>query len=263
MTAENPSVPVENSTDFFISHSSMETMEQCLLKWYLRYIEKNKPKVDNFDTLLGDIIHRMIQKYEGVNSKSLNDTFKSIVTEVQPKSEFIDNYKPRLAKAVRNFAKFWNERLKDVGLTKTEKERKFITNAPIEGFKLIGIMDIYFKRNNVITLLDWKTSKKVSDHSEQLAFYFLLLKLMGEIPEDQTTFDAEIIYLSLIAEEDYKVVKYHLDEKDLDAACYRLDSYIRRIQQKSKVKENYPKKPGPLCPWCDYYKAGICNGKED
>lgn len=251
----------EKDDNLYISHSSMESMEQCLLKWYLRYIEKNKPVVDSFDALFGDIIHRMINRYEGVNSKLTND-FKHSVADVKAKPEFVEEYKPRLSKAVKNFAKFWNDRLKDVGLTKTEKERKFITNAPIEGFKIIGIMDIYFKRNGVITLLDWKTGKKVSDHTEQLAFYFLILKLMGEIPEEQNTFDAEIIYLSLIAEEDYKVVKYHLDEKDLDAACYRLDSYIRRIQQKGRDKVNYPPNPGPLCPWCDYFKAGICKGKE-
>lgn len=263
MTDAKESAEKPKDNTLFISHSSMESMEQCQLKWFLRYIEKNKPKVDNFDTLLGDIVHRMIHKYEGVNSKSLTSIFKGIVTEVNAKPEFIEAYKPRLAKAVRNYAKFWNDRLKDVGLTTTEKERKFITNAPLEGFKIIGIMDIYFKRNNVITLLDWKTSKKVSDHTEQLAFYFLILKLMGEIPEEQNTFDAEIVYLSLISDDEYKVVKYHLDEKDLDSACYRLDSYIRRIKQKGILKENYPKNPGPLCPWCDYYKAGICKGKDN
>jgi hypothetical protein len=256
--------PEEKDKDLWISHSSMESMELCLLKWYLRYIEKNKPVVDSFDALLGDITHKTIQAYEGVNSKSLNDTFKKSLAEAKPKSEFLDQYKPRLAKALRNFAKFWNDRLKDVGLTKNEKERKFFLPAPVEGFKIIGIMDIYFKRNGVITLLDWKTSKKVSDHTEQLAFYFLILKLTKEIPEDVNTFDAEIVYLSLVdGKDDYVTVKYHLDEKDLDAACYRLESYIRRIQQKGVLKENYPKKPGPLCPWCDYYKAGICSGKED
>jgi RecB family exonuclease len=247
----------------FISHSSMETMEQCLLKWYLRYIEKLKPKVENHDTLLGDIIHKTIYKFEGVHTPSIAKLLQENLTVPEATPEFLEKYKPRLAKAIRNFAKFYNDRLKDIGLTKNEKERKFITPAPTEGFNLIGIMDIYFKRNNVITLLDWKTSKKESDHSEQLSYYFLLLKLLGEIPEDQNTFDAEIVYLSLIEHEDYKVEAYHLDEKDLDAACYRLESYIRRIQQKGLSKENYPKKPSALCPWCDYYKAGICNGKED
>lgn len=254
----------EKKKDFFISHSSMETMEQCLLKWYLRYIEKLKPQVDNYDSLLGDIIHKTIQKYEGVNSENITSIFNSVLKSSNHKSDFLNQYKPRLAKAVKNFAKFWNDRLKNVGLTNSEKERKFVTNAPEIGFQLIGIMDIYFKRNGVITLIDWKTCKKEGDHSEQLSFYFLLLKLIGEIPEEQNTFDAEIVYLSLVNDKDnYEVVKYHLDEKDLDAACYRLESYIRRIKQKGDKKENYNKKPGPLCPWCDYYKANICNGKQD
>jgi hypothetical protein len=262
MTSEKD--PEAKNQDMFISHSSMESMEHCLLKWYLRYIEKNKPKVDNFDTLLGDLIHTTIYKYEGVNSVSLSKIFNDTLKSKKVKSEFLDNYKPRLAKAIKNFGKYWNDHLKDVGLTKNEKERKFIINAPAPGFKIMAIMDIYFKRNDVITLLDWKTSKKTSDHTDQLAFYFLVLKLIGEIPENQNTFDAEIVYLSLVDKSDtYHVVKYHLDEKDLDSACYRMDSYIRRIQQKGTLKENYPKKPGPLCPWCDYYKAGICNGKAD
>jgi RecB family exonuclease len=252
----------EKSKELIISHSSMDTMEQCLLKWYLRYIEKLKPKVDNFDSLLGDITHKSIFNFKGVYSTPLKDILKETLNSPEIKKEFLDEYKPRIAKAIRNFAKYYNDHLKDIGLTQTEKERKFITPAPVEGFKLMGIMDIYFKRNGVITLLDWKTSKKPSDHSEQLSFYFLLLKLMGEIPENENTLKCQIIYLCLNDRDDYKVEDYVLDEKDLDAASYRLESFIRRIQQKGTIKENYPKKPGPLCPWCDYYKAGVCDGKE-
>ena len=148
-------------------------------------------------------------------------------------------------------------------MTHRNKERKEIIPSPYDGFDIIGIFDLIFKKENgKITVIDWKTNKTPRDATKQLSFYFYILKLIGEIPERQTTFECSIVYLCVDVKEDYIIAPYKIDELDLEASMARLDGFVRRAKVKGTNKEKYTKSPGPLCPWCDYYQAGVCKGKD-
>jgi hypothetical protein len=63
------------------------------------------------------------------------------------------------------------------------------------------------------------------------------------------------------------IIGYHirdtLEEKDIDFSDERINNCLDTIVKLGVTdKEKWKKKPGPLCPWCDYFIAGICEGNK-
>ena len=243
-----------------ISHSSMECLEQCTLKWFLKYVEKLKVDVEpGIENTFGSYIHDVCERFNGDTA----DDLKKLAKERLKSYEVHPDIKHKIPKAIRNFWKFWNDVLKHEDIPESGREKKFFANTYEEHFNMMGIIDLMFKnKNGELIILDWKTNKKPRDASKQLSFYFYLLKMLGEIPDSQTVLKCKIVYLCVDVVDEYVEVPYDIDELDLESAAARLDSFIKKVKKRQRDKEKYPAKPGPLCPWCDYYKAGVCKGKD-
>jgi len=252
----------EKPLNVMISHSSMEAMEQCLLKWYYKYIEKLKVDIPrNMEANFGSYIHDVAENFEGGSQKD----FKNLAKTILKKYDIDPSIRYKVPLALKNLWKYWNKVIKPLNLTKDNKERKVFANTHEDNFRMMAIFDVMYKNEDgTLTVLDWKTNKKPRDASKQLAFYFYILKMVGEIPEHVDTCKFKIVYLCLEAK-DYEPVEieYVLDDLDLETASSRIDAFIRRVKNKGRNKEKYRKKTGPLCPWCDYYQAGVCKGKDE
>ena len=244
---------------FKISHSFMETMESCKRKWFHRYVQKLYPKVeDDGSGTFGSFTHEVAEDFRGTSLKDLMLLAKEKLKDY----EINDTYKPKVKNTLLNFFKYYKENLEHLDSKKIKREQDFSFPSHIEGYDFKGLIDILIVRNNKIVIGDYKTNKKEKDNTKQLAFYFLLLKFVGAVKEDEI--DGEIIYLSLEDEDDVVIEKYHLTEEDLDQALDRVETIVKIIETKGTDDINkWQKKVGPLCDYCDYKKAGICDAKEE
>jgi RecB family exonuclease len=242
-----------------LSHSSMDTIEQCPHKWFLRYIEKLYPEVEDEDgsSTFGSFVHDVAEKFEGNTLKDLYELAKQKL----PKYPINDNYKPKTKTALVNFFNYYKNNIEPLPKNQVKREKGF--DIPyVDGFRLKGLVDLIIVRDKKLIVADYKTTKKPKDNTKQLSFYFFILKALGLIKQD--TLDCEIIYLALEDNDgDMVVENYHLTEKDLDEVTDRIHRSINIITKKGKNKENWRKKTGPLCDYCEYKKCGACDAKND
>lgn len=242
-----------------ISHSSMETMEQCLFKWFMKYIKKVKVDFPSAEANLGSAVHKVAENFNG----GTVEEFKVVAKEAVKEFDIPDEFKPKVNKGIKNFWKYWNKNLKNLGLGKDNKEKKLYSTTHDDNFNMMIVIDLFYRQDNEFLVIDWKTNKKPRDATKQLAFYFYFLRMKGIIPEHMTECTFKIVYLCLDATDDYFEVEYKLTELELEEAANRIESFIKRVKLKGTQESKYRKKPGPLCDWCEYYKAGKCEGNQD
>lgn len=249
-----------DTTEFTLSFSSLETFEQCPRKWHLRYIQKIYPDIKQDHTDFGNFVHKIAEEYKGGGKKEI----KSLVKEYKKFYEFdMKEYSGRFKLAMRNLCLFYKLYIKPKAKKQlTEKEIRFPLN---EIFDLTGKIDLLYKENEGWVVNDYKTSKKKKDQSKQLAMYFFMLRSITKKHPDKIK--ARIIYLCLESEEenpDEFVDEYIIDLEDNDMIDNILKTTMRRINKlKQSDSDRWRKKCGPLCEYCDYKKAGHCDGKED
>ena len=120
-----------------------------------------------------------------------------------------------------------------------------------ESLRTRGFIDAIHNINNSIIITDYKTSKKfeiTNEYKLQLAIYALLYKKKYGITPSKVGVD----FLK------HDEIHIDVDEKLLNLAKKEIELiHLRTI---SKLKEDYPRAPSPLCKWstgqCDFYE--IC-----
>lgn len=239
-----------------ISASSIQTLEQCPRKWFLRYIRKLYPEVGEKDaTEFGSFVHDVAEHYNGDGLEQMT----KIAKEALGKYKFNRDYKNKVKTAIKNLYIFYTKRFKNGEL---EKEQKYECHYR-DNFFLTGKLDVlYFEEEGKVYILDWKTSKAEKDHSFQLAFYVFLLNFMKRI--NLKTVDCEVVYLCPDKNDmELYVSPYTIDQDDVKSAVARFENLITQYKCLGVEDiEKWRKKTGPLCNWCDYYKSGDCTGKE-
>jgi CRISPR/Cas system-associated exonuclease Cas4 (RecB family) len=239
-----------------ISASSVQTYEQCPRRWYYRYIEKLYPKVPEEEwTQFGNFIHDVAEHFKG----GTLEEFKALVAEILPNYAISPAYKPKVIPAIKNLYIYATQRFKNDDVI--DRERKI--EVPYKDqFILTGKLDILHVRNNDVTVIDWKSSKAEKDHAFQLAFYKILLELFDIIKVD--VLNCEIVYLCAETQDNLLFVeKYKITKDEVEDAIRRIDSLICTYNHLGNVKEKWRMKTGPLCKFCDYFKANICEGKKE
>lgn len=237
----------------------METLEQCPHKWYLKYIEKLYPDVEDDDgsSTFGGYVHEIAEDFRG---KTLKDLYE-VAKEKLEKYKINDNYKPKVKTALINFFNYYKQNIEPLPENQIKREKDF--DFPYkEGFRLKGLVDLIIVRDRKLIVADYKTNKKPKDNTKQLSFYFFILRILDIIKVDEL--DCEIIYLALDDNEgDIVVEPYHLTEKDLDDVSDRIERSINIITKKGYAKDNWRKKTGPLCDYCEYKKCQACDAKNE
>lgn len=240
---------------FNLSHSSIDLLERCPYSYYLRYVCKFYPEVEpNYSAEFGLIFHDASEEYTGTG----REEFESLVAKFRPKHVITPEYEAKIPLATSNFLYYYENHLKTAKKIYKEKRIQILLNEYL-GFN--GSLDVLFqKEDDKWVIVDLKSSKKAGDYSAQLSCYYYLLSIIGNKTPKQI--ECQIVYLVAASTEEI-VQTYILDLGDIEICQNRILTAVNKISilgvdDVSKWK----KRPGPLCPWCDYYKSGVCEGKD-
>jgi RecB family exonuclease len=240
---------------FSLSHSSLELLEKCPYSWFLRYVRKFYPEVEpNFPAEFGGLFHESAEHYTGTG----REEFEALINKFKSKYNINAEYEAKISLGITNFLYFYEKYLKGAKKIYREKKIEVLLNQFIA---LTGSLDVlYQKEDGKWVITDYKSSKKPGDYSNQLSCYFYLLSLMST--KFPTEIECQVVYL-VAPTEDKIVQNYLIDIGDIEICEQRLLTAINKISILG-VEDigNWKKRVGPLCPWCDYYKAGICEGND-
>lgn len=240
---------------FNLSHSSIDLLERCSYSFFQRYIQKFYPEVEpNYSAEFGLIFHDASEVYTG----SGREEFEQLVAQFRTKHTITPEYEAKIPLATSNFLYFYENYLKKSKKMYKEKRIQILLN---EFVGLNGSLDVlYQKEDNKWVIVDLKSSKKPGDYSAQLSCYYYLLSKISTIVPKQV--ECQIVYL--VAGSESEVVQtYILDLCDMEICENRILTAVNKISILGVDDVAlWKKKPSKLCPWCDYYKSGICVGNE-
>lgn len=179
---------------FKVSPSSINTFSKCSLQFKLRYIDERTADndTDNLYAVRGSAFHKLMELDDELNlSKKLNDSqlkdywsilFFTYMTDCNnlPKtsSSELESFINESFSLVKNGFEL-KKRWKSQKIIGNEKYiRLEFKNTFIENLFLTGKIDLVLLKNNVYTILDWKTSKKIEediDNNLQLSIYIYFI----------------------------------------------------------------------------------------
>jgi hypothetical protein len=239
---------------FTLSHSSLDLLDKCPYSWYEKYIQKFYPEVeDNTASEFGGLFHEVAENYTGTGIEEVY----ALIKKFRYKYVFNQEYEDKIPKAINSFLYFYNTHLKNAKKVYREKKITILLN---EFLALTGSLDVLYQNdNNEWTIVDYKSSKKISDCSAQLSCYFYLLTaISGKAPDK---INCQVVYLVAGNSEQDTVQNYIIDSDDRQTFENKLWSAVTKISQLGVENVGvWKKKPGPLCPWCMYYKSDTCDG---
>ena len=243
-----------DTTIFSFSHSGLESMESCLRKWYLMYIKGYFPKPKQPATEFGKLCHKIAEEYTGTGIVEA----RKLLEQYRAGHEISPEYETKLNSAISIIVDFHDKHLSKVAKVYKEKEIRIALSEYID---LLGSIDVLYKsEEDGWVVVDYKTSKKKSDYSKQLAFYyFLLLGISNAKPKK---LKCQIVYLALDGQKDY-IDEYELSQDELEFCEMRIQSAINRIMHLGVDNMGaWRKKVGPLCNYCNFKIVGYCDGVE-
>jgi hypothetical protein len=243
------------TTTFTLSHSSLETMTKCPHQWYLKYVKQLYPEKDNDVTDFGNLCHEIAENYYGGGRLEIKRLYK----EISPKYILTPEYAKKLPLAMKRLEVFYNEKLEKSPKVYHEKEFRFALDEYID---VTGKVDVMYKEEDgTWVVVDYKTSKKMGNYFDQFAFYyFLITRISGKIP-DKLKFQGVYFCAGSGIELDDFVDEVILEKDAIEVAENRIGNGINTILHHNVDNiEKWKKKPSPLCSWCEYQNAGICEG---
>lgn len=223
------------------SPSRLKCFDSCPLQYKLKYIDKvSVEQPESFDINFGLMIHKMAEIYNGSNKTELLPIAKEF--------NLNEDYRSFVLPTLRNFFDFF-ERYKEIPY-ETEKEYELKT----EDYWLYGIIDRFMKKEDGVTVVDYKTAKTSnrSRYEFQMKFYSLMVsKIMNIEPQKINT----VLYFPRPNKEEnflFSNTEIELFEKEI----------IKKIRFIENNKEWKPIS-GFHCKWCGYAttgcpKKGVC-----
>jgi RecB family exonuclease len=230
-----------------ISASRSDIISQCLLKYYLRYVERIPGfGSKNEDALnFGSYIHKIFEL--GFQEKDLKSLLKLAEQEKKTyKIPFREN--DRTKKCLENFL-IWNQQLGDTVST----EMSF--NLPLDkenDINFVGVIDRIIKgREGGYLVIDYKTSKKEKKTKDllddkQLKGYAYAIHELYNVPYDKIWcahyYPVTNNFVSVRFSK-YQIFKWKKQEIDT----------VWRIRKKKKTE--FPAQQNIFCDWCEYQQA--------
>ncbi len=258
------------------SPSSINTYKQCPRKYYFVYIQK-LPTKQNIYTMRGTIVHSVLDKFYDMefdtslpsagyqilmNSLSLfdkewlssKDKLESLGLEKTELGFYYEDSKNMMINWVSHFLVKLNT-IYDGDFVSSFNKLKPISREErlsSENYSVMGFIDAIENFDNKIRVIDYKTSKadKLSDeYMLQLGIYALLYhEDKGEYPDE--------VGLFLLKHGERMVP---VTEDLVKNAKFEIENVHYSTQTKSI--SDYPKKPGPLCNYCDFQNICFPNGR--
>ena len=259
-----------------LSPTSINTYFKCPRSYFYNYIYKIKTK-PNIHLIKGGIVHKVLEDFykefeedtETRLMKLLEMTwlnYEQRLKDLELPPEELETSKTDIKNMLLEYnitiTRKMNSLLQ-IGKAENRQHAWFLLRPKFrekyvkdEELHCVGYIDrIHEDYDGNITLGDYKTSSKFGiglpeDYKRQLALYSLLYKTK----EKKTPNFVAVIFLrygeEYILEVTPSLLRYARDTI--------VDTYPKT---RTTSIDDYPKKEGSLCRWCDY--CGICDGSEE
>jgi DNA helicase-2/ATP-dependent DNA helicase PcrA len=227
-----------------LSASSIETYEQCPLKYRLNSID-NIPQVSSKPQLtFGNIIHKVLEQFHHPNNEQTQERILKLLDANWESLGF--NYEAQEAdfkrQGIELLIKYYNHLSKNpVNVV----EREFQFTFKIEDITINGKIDRIDKSEKGYNVIDYKTSKKATKANKniQLAIYSMYLQQekqldFGGLPESTTLY-------FLREAEPLRVHQFTATE------LMEMKDKILEVGKNIRNRKFTPCK-GFHCDWCDY-----------
>lgn len=145
-----------------LSYTGMDSYYHCAFRYYLDYILKINKYEDSFDTVLGNIFHKILSMYfkDNIDISSIYDSLIKDINYNFSASEmfFLDNLKEELLFVIKTI----KEQMEYTCLKKLLCEKEIIINLSSDGkIKFKGFVDKilydYFDGKMITVIIDYKT----------------------------------------------------------------------------------------------------------
>jgi len=227
-----------------LSASSIETYEQCPLKYRLSNIDKI-PQVSSKPQLtFGNIIHKVLEQFHQPNTEDSKDRLLQLLESnweslgFEYKTQEDDFKRQGKELLLKYFDDFQNN-------PSTIVDREFQFSFELQDITINGKIDRIDKGDIGYRVIDYKTSKSATDakKSTQLAIYSLFLEQAdkeqyGGLPES-----AMLYFLR----EDEPIREHQFTTEELDNVSIRITDIAAKIRN-----EEFEPCKGFHCDWCDY-----------
>ena len=228
-----------------LSASSIDTYEDCPLKFRLGRIDGIPQTSKKPELIFGNIIHSVLQRFHEPEKKLTEKRILRILEEEWKTDDF--DYMVR------------EEKFKEQGKEILIRYHNYITLNPPKVFKreeifsfdigpitIRGAIDRIDKTPNGITIIDYKTSKVSTSakSSLQLAIYSMYLeqlddKEIGGIPYSAT--------LHFLRDEDKPIRSHQFSSEEINEKKEKIIEVASNIRNRE-----FKAKTGRHCDWCDY-----------
>ncbi len=136
-----------------LSYTSLENYYECPFKYYLKYILRLDPFVENFSAKLGTAIHAILQQ-SYTDDFQFDDAFeKQMFAFSDLKEQFYFN---KTKKSIENLLAFNKDYENKTGLKPLGLEMKFKVILD-DDVSFVGIIDKIYQKEHVLMLVDYKT----------------------------------------------------------------------------------------------------------
>lgn len=260
-----------------LSYSSLDKLSQCPYAWDLIYNQKKRPDEKTLALDLGNLCHKALEVasltfgeddigvehfgwviengFAGTDKMGKQEetipSLSQIVVEyahdwLAPDEKCEYTYDERVDNFYRYVPQFFQKQ-RELGFDSAKAEVKF--EVPFEDIILFGSIDLilFNSKEKKIKIVDYKTSKKVFDHSKlvsPLQMYIYLLAAKHLFPEWEL--DCCEYQFILLGEEAKVEAKGW--QKRCDTKLRKLLDELKRCKENDEWKPS----PSPLCHWCNY-----------
>jgi CRISPR/Cas system-associated exonuclease Cas4 (RecB family) len=254
------------------SPSSINTFKQCPRRYYYNYILKVPTDIFSIHLVRGNIAHEALEDFfnkvdiSTISSSHYDFELRIILQNLlkqkwdaaKPKLDKIDLTKDQLEfyreetiqmtnNWLNNFLKKLKERTDSYGLKESFNAIKPLTEVYYlsENYKVRGYIDAVHEIDGEVILMDYKTSKRekmTPEYKLQLAIYALLY-------EEKHGKKPDIVGVDFLRHKSHHL---KVDQELVDFA--KLECRFIQEQTISEDIEDYSKKKGFLCNYCDFYE---------
>ena len=258
------------------SPSSINVYKQCPRRYYYQYIKK-LPTFPNIHTVRGNIVHSVLEKFFELNPATLDSlnyqqelanylsnlfdalwkknskSLSEVCKDDKQNNDFYEESRMMLGNWLNVFFNKLNHKMKEMDFVSAFNSLKPLSveqEFRSEKHMVRGFIDVIESENDIIKVVDYKTSKPKdtisNEYKLQLSIYALLYKeIHGKLPDK-----ASIWFLK-----DREVI-IDVDDSMLLNAEFEIEQI--HFATESSLICDYPLKTSPLCKWsngqCDFYE---------
>ena len=256
---ENTFKPEIGKDKLVLSYSSIEKYESCPLDYNLKYNFSFKNS-DNYGIIQGNVVHNSLEEINNIileeknrrmeNGEIFNEVDNNmfisrekiieVVSEIfdqTPNIEDEDNTKEKL---ICDVLDYWEEYGQNIEILESEYPFEIEEN----NFILKGSIDLIYKTNNGIVILDYKTSnldnkgeeeleRLINKYKKQLYTYALALK------EDEKYKDENVETIQIYPVLSKEMKDFEINDEKIEERRNAIINVARKISNEEFTTDNY------------------------